>query len=190
MSQRGVRLATLGYFGHMWELYAMWAWIGVFYTARFDSTRVGSLLAFIVIGVGAAGSIVGGRIGDRRGRSTSTIISMLSSGAMAASIGFVGNSGPAGDAVVIVMGLIWGFWVVADSAQFSAAVTEHAAPDTVGTALTVQLASGFVLTVATIWLVPVVERAAGWGWAFALLAPGPILGTVAMHRLRSTHPSD
>ncbi|MDH3753740.1 MAG: MFS transporter [Acidimicrobiia bacterium] len=178
MANRGVRLATLGYFGHMWELYAMWAWIGVFFAERFESARVGSLLAFVVIGVGAAGSIVAGLLGDRWGRAPITILALVASGSMALVIGF---SGPA--VLVVAFGVIWGFWVVADSAQFSTAVTEHADPALVGTALTVQLASGFVLTVATIWLVPVIEEAAGWGWAFAALAPGPVLGVLAMQRL-------
>ena len=180
MANPGVRLATLGYFGHMWELYAMWAWIGTFYADRFDSARVGSLLAFVVIGVGAVGSIIAGRYGDRWGRGPVTMIAMGASGAMALVIGF-------GDiaALSVVLGVVWGFWVVADSAQFSAAVTEHADPALVGTALTVQLASGFVLTVATIWLVPEIEAAAGWGWAFAMLTAGPLIGVLAMRRLTS-----
>jgi hypothetical protein len=73
--------------------------------------------------------------------------------------------------------LFWGFWVVADSAQFSTLVTEVADQRYVGTAVTLQLALGFTLTVATIWLVPVLVEAVGWRWAFLALVPGPILGT-------------
>ncbi|MGI9600439.1 MAG: MFS transporter [Acidimicrobiales bacterium] len=178
LSNQGVRLATVGYFGHMWELYAMWAWVGAFYADRLDSARAGSLMAFLVIGVGAGGSVLGGVLGDRWGRVPSTIVSLLFSGAMAGVIGWIGNT-----SLLVVVGLVWGFWVVADSAQFSAAVTEWADPESVGTALTLQLASGFVLTVITIWLVPVVESRLGWGWAFAMLVPGPIVGVIAMRRL-------
>ena len=86
--------------------------------------------------------------------------------------------------VVVGVGLFWGFWVVADSAQFSTIVTEVVDARYVGTALTLQLATGFVLTVFTIFLVPVVRDAHGWGWAYLILAPGPILGALAMRSLR------
>jgi MFS family permease len=85
----------------------------------------------------------------------------------------------------VLVGVIWGFTVVADSAQFSTLVTEQADQAYVGTALALQLAVGFTLTVATIWLVPVLEDIVGWRWAFAFLAPGPALGVVAMTRLRA-----
>jgi hypothetical protein len=87
--------------------------------------------------------------------------------------------------LVLAVGLVWGFAVVADSAQFSTMVTEVADQRYVGTALTLQLAIGFTLTVATLWLVPLVRDVAGWGWAFALLAPGPLAGVVAMLRLKA-----
>jgi hypothetical protein len=84
---------------------------------------------------------------------------------------------------VLALGLVWGFAVVADSALFSTIVTEHADQAYVGTALALQLAIGFTLTVATIWLVPVLEESIGWRWTFAFLAPGPALGAFAMLRL-------
>ena len=180
---RGVRLAGLGYFGHMWELYAAWAWVHVFFTGIADGDRsTGAALAFAVIGVGGLGCYAGGRLGDSWGRTNTTSISMGVSGACALTIGFL-QDGPV--ALVVAVGLIWGFTVVADSAQFSTMVTELADQAYVGTALTLQLALGFTLTVVTIWLIPIVESAHGWGWAFALLAPGPILGTLAMLRLKS-----
>lgn len=184
---RRMRLATLGYFGHMWELYAMWAWFAVFYTDVVASNHSGdqsqrvAITTFVVIGVGALGSWTGGMISDRWGRANAAALAMAISGTAAVVIGLVRNGPPA---LVVAVAMIWGFTVVADSAQFSAIVTEVADQRYVGTAVTLQLAAGFILTVATIWLVPIVRDATGWSWAFLLLAPGPLLGVVAMIRLR------
>ena len=106
---------------------------------------------------------------------------MTFSGLAAATIGFVGH-GPL--LLILLVGALWGFWVVADSAQFSAVVTEFAEQRYVGTAVTLQLAIGFTLTVVTIWLVPIVRDDSNWGWAFLMLAAGPIVGIAAMARLR------
>jgi len=188
---RGVRLASLGYFGHMWELYAMWAWFAVFFAdvlvrhgdGGADLVRRHAALAtFAAIGVGALGCWAGGILGDRWGRTRTTALAMAISGACALSIGLVRDASPA---VVLAVGMVWGFWVIADSAQFSTIVTEVADQSYVGTALTLQLAAGFTLTVATIWLVPVLQEHLTWRWAFAFLAPGPFLGALAMLRLRS-----
>ena len=186
---REVRLASIGYFGHMWELYAMWAWIGVFYATSFEAGGTGlsvvaaSTAAFATIGVGAAGCVVGGRLADRHGRAWLTSLSMVLSGLSAVTIGLLW-SGPV--LPLVLLGLFWGFWIVADSAQFSTVVTEVADQRYVGTAVTLQLAFGFVLTVATIWLIPLLAELVGWRWAFVVLAGGPLLGTVAMLRLRAT----
>ncbi len=178
---RGVRLASLGYFGHMWELYAAWTWFVVFAADELYSDRVDAALAtFAMIAAGGLGCVVGGLLGDRVGRAETTAACMTISGVCALTIGFVPHG------LVLTIALVWGFTVVADSAQFSTLVTEHADQAYVGTALTLQLALGFTLTVATIWLVPYAADAAGWGWAFALLAAGPALGVAAMLRLRST----
>ena len=182
MRSRGFRLASLGYFGHMWELYAMWAWIAAFYTDSFgpSSARAASLSAFAVIAAGAAGSIYAGVFSDRRSRSDAASLALRWSGSVAVVFGFLSDAPPP---IVVGIGLVWGFWVVADSAQFSTIVTEVAEPEYVGTALTLQLAVGFILTVFTIFLVPVIRDAHGWGWAFLLLAPGPALGMWAMRAL-------
>jgi len=186
---REVRLASIGYFGHMWELYAMWAWIGVFYATSFEAGGTGlsvvaaSTAAFATIGIGAAGCVVGGRLADRHGRAWLTSLSMVLSGLSAVTIGLLW-SGPV--LPLVLLGLFWGFWIVADSAQFSAVVTEVADQRYVGTAVTLQLAFGFVLTVATIWLIPLLAELVGWRWAFVVLAGGPLLGTAAMLRLRAT----
>lgn len=185
-TDRKVLLASLGYFGHMWELYAMWAWFSVFFASTLTLHGVQSagtwaaFGTFAVIGIGALGCLAGGLLGDRWGRGRTTSLAMAISGACALSIGFM-EAAPV--LLVLLVGLLWGFWVVADSAQFSTLVTEVAEQSYVGTALTLQLAIGFVLTVPTIWLIPIVEQAAGWGPAFALLALGPLAGIVAMRAL-------
>ena len=179
---RGVRLASLGYFGHMWELYAMWAWFAVFFAAAVDDGAGAAYATFAVIGAGAVGCWAGGVLGDRVGRAETTAAAMAVSGTCALVIGLLLDA-PAW--VVLLVGLVWGFTVVADSAQFSTLVTEHADQAYVGTALTMQLALGFTLTVVTIWLVPFLADAVGWRWTFAFLVPGPALGVVAMLRLRA-----
>lgn len=187
-SNRGVRLASLGYFGHMWELFAMWAWFVVFFgdALAAHGTRPGAAApyaTFAVIGIGGLGSVVGGILGDRWGRANSTAIMMVMSGSCALIIGLLFD-GPLW--LLLLVALIWGFSVVADSAQFSTMVTELADQSYVGTALTLQLALGFTLTVATIWLIPVLEDIVGWRWAFAFLVPGPALGIFAMLRLKAS----
>ncbi len=183
VGNRGVRLASLGYFGHMWELYGMWAWVHIFFTdVTNGDARAGATIAFAVVGIGALGCYLGGRLGDGWGRTRTTAAAMAISGLCALVIGWLDGS-PSW--IVVIVGLVWGIAVVADSAQFSTMVTELADQAYVGTALTLQLALGFTLTVITIWLIPVVESSHGWGWAFALLAPGPALGTIAMMRLKN-----
>jgi MFS family permease len=183
---RAVRLATIGYFGHMWELYAMWAWIFAFSHAEFGmnggpaSSRDAAFAAFAIIGSGAIGCWVGGILGDRWGRTRLTRLSMALSGACCVLIGPVAHLG---NAPMIALAVFWGFWVIADSAQFSSIVTETGEQHYVGTAVTLQLAAGFTLTVVTIWLIPVLEHIVGWTWAFAVLAPGPLLGVVVMTKL-------
>jgi MFS family permease len=180
-ANRGVRLASLGYFGHMWELYAMWAWFVVFFAATVEGGAEAAYAAFAVIAAGALGCWVGGVLGDRIGRPETTAGMMAVSGTCALLIGLLID---APGWIVLLLGLVWGFTVVGDSAQFSTLVTEHADQAYVGTALTMQLAVGFTLTVATIWLVPLLADELGWRWAFAFLVPGPALGVVAMLRLR------
>jgi MFS family permease len=183
---RGVRLASLGYFGHMWELYGLWAWFVVFFRAVLNEHgladgAVAAYVTFAVIAIGALGCWIGGVAGDRWGRTRTTTAMMATSGACCLAVPFVFGA-PVW--VVVALGLLWGITVVGDSAQFSTMVTELADQAYVGTALTLQLAIGFTLTVATIWLLPLLAEDLTWRWAFAFLAPGPALGCVAMTRLR------
>ncbi len=185
-ANRGVRLASIGYFGHMWELFAMAAWFLIFFGDHLVALGQPALphaafVTFVVIAMGAAGSWAGGFIADRWGRTNFTALMLTISGLCSLGIGllFDGPTWP-----IVVVGLVWGFTVVADSAQFSAMVTEVGDQSYVGTALTMQIAIGFTISAATIWIIPLVEELTTWRWAFAVLALGPLLGIWAMLRLK------
>jgi MFS family permease len=186
VSNRGVRLATGGYLGHMWELYAMWTAMAAFWAyiggERSLPPYAAPTLAFLSIAMGAPGCVVAGILADRWGRATITIVSMALSGACCLWIGGLVH-GPL--ALLAAVSLLWGLTVVADSAQFSACVTELAPPRYIGTALTLQTCLGFLLTMVTIRLVPVWVSQWGWDRAFAPLAIGPALGILAMRKLRA-----
>jgi len=183
--QRELVFANLGYLGHMWELFAMWAWIQVFLTASFTLTGLSetwaSAVAFAVIAMGGLGSIAAGQLADRFGRTTVTIVSLVISGFCSVLVGFLFGGSPV---LLVILCLIWGFAIVADSAQFSAAVSELCQKEYTGTALTLQTSRGFLLTLVTIRLVPTLESYFGWERAFAFLALGPVAGIWAMYALR------
>jgi MFS family permease len=188
VASRGARLATLGYLGHMWELYAMWTWVGVFAAASFRAAGLvnpeglGEVAAFVAIGSGAAGCALAGYVADRMGKARVAMWAMLLSAASAALTGLTFGGSPLWLFALVV---VWGCAVVADSAQFSALVSEQAPADHIGTALTLQTCLGFLLTMVTIDWLPRVAEATSWRWASLLLVPGPLLGALAMRKLVS-----
>ena len=186
LRNRAVVLASLGYFGHMWELYAMWSWFLAYTRAALAAQgwTAGTTLSFItfgVIAIGAVGCVLAGVMSDGLGRTATTMAMMTASGLCALLIG-CSFAGPLW--LFLAIAAVWGITVIGDSAQFSAIVTEVGDSRYVGTALALQLGLGFLLTVVTIWLVPAVAELAGWRWVFLVLVPGPVLGTAAMAVLR------
>ena len=191
--ERRWRLATGGYLGHMLELYSAWTWLPVFIaasvaaqhgttprTADASHGSIASAIAFAALAIGGAGCVWGGLVADRRGREWLVTLAMAASGACALVIGLTfGRS----LWLLTPVALLWGFFVIADSAQFSVLVTESVPPHAVGTALTVQTSLGFLLTMVSIQLVPPFAAHVGWRWAFAMLALGPALGIASIRRL-------
>jgi MFS family permease len=185
------RLAIAGYLGHMWELYAAWTFVSVFFADYFALRGAGEagaearagVVGFAMIAAGGIGSVVAGRWADRLGRERIAIRAMWISGCCALAMGWLLRA-PVWLAVLVA--IVWGASVVADSAQFSALVTEVAPAHAVGTALTLQTALGFLLTSFSIAAVPHLRDAGGWPLAFGVLAVGPALGIAAMRRLESS----
>ena len=181
-SNRGVRLASFGYFGHMWELYGMWIWVPVMIRSNIalqnGDPKLAEVGSFIVIGAGAIGCVIAGFVADRVGRTLVTSWAMAISGTCCLVIGLLYGGNPV---LLLLVAAIWGATVVADSAQFSSCITELGDPQYIGTALTIQMCIGFLLTTISIELVPKIDN---WRYAFMILAPGPLFGVISMLRLR------
>jgi MFS family permease len=191
LAVRDVRLVTLGYLGHMWELYAMWAWIAVFSVASLTASgasgvaSLAALVAFVAIGSGAVGCVWAGRLADAIGKARTARAAMATSCACCLATALVFGRHPIW---LFALVAVWGFSIVADSAQFSALVSERAPADAVGTALTLQTSLGFLLTMVTIDALPRLAGVTGWRWACWLLALGPVVGYAAMGRLGGVRP--
>ncbi|TSI11748.1 MFS transporter [Lysinibacillus sp. BW-2-10] len=188
ISNKPVMLANYGYFGHMWELYAMWTWMPLFLGVAITkshssmSLAMSSILAFFIIGIaGGVGSIIGGYVAERIGKTKLTIYAMAISATCAILIGLTLQRSIW---LTVLLALIWGASVIADSGQFSAIITEFAQDHTVGTALAFQMAVGYVITIISINLITELEKLIGWQFVFTSLAIGPILGMIAMVRLQ------
>jgi MFS family permease len=197
-AERGPTRVSFGYFGHMWELYALWTWLSTFVAAgreaRGDTTTTAStgFIAFAAIGVaGVVGSLLGGCASDRFGRPPTAVAALVISGAccVASPLFFAAPT-----IILVAFVLVWGAAVIADSGVFSTALSETTDARFVGTALTAQTGIGFLLTVVTIQLVPIAAELIGWHYAFLILAPGPLIGAVAMFTLNApkqhSHPQE
>lgn len=188
-TDKRIRLAYAGYLGHMWELYAMWAWIGVATTVSYSAhlpqgqaQYLAGLTAFIAIGSGGIACVFAGKLADRIGKAEVTIIAMALSGtaALATAITF---GGPVWLTFAIVV--FWGITIIPDSAQFSAIIADIAPPDQAGSLMTFQTALGFSLTFITVQATPSLAANFGWPLVLSALALGPIFGIVAMLKLRA-----
>ncbi len=188
-TDRRLRLAYAGYLGHMWELYAMWAWIGAATAISYAVTLPAAvaqdfakLTAFVAIGLGGLACVVAGQVADRIGKADVTIYAMVFSGsaALATALTF---GGPPWLTFMIV--IIWGITIIPDSAQFSAIVADVSPPEQAGSLLTLQTALGFTLTIFTVQFAPVFAAFVGWPMVIAAMALGPVFGTIAMLRLKA-----
>jgi len=190
-TDRRIRAAYLGYFGHMWELYVFWAWVGAAATASYvaagasDPVSLGKLTAFVAIAAGAPACVIAGRCADRVGKARVAVAAMVASGGLALLTALSFGGAPA---LLFVLFVLWGIAVIPDSAQFSALVADHAPPEWAGSLLTFQTALGFLLTVATVQLAPLAASVFGWQALLAGLALGPLFGVAAMRPLLRLSP--
>ncbi len=189
-TDKKIRLAFGGYLGHMWELYALWAWIGTatavsygYHMSSHGAERLSTLTAFVAIGAGALLCPLAGKYADHIGKARLTIIAMAASGSAGLAMAVVfGGAVP----LVFTVAVLWGLAVIPDSAQFSALVADAAPPDKAGSLLTLQTACGFALATLTVQATPLVAAAIGWKATFVVLALGPAFGIVSMWRLRES----
>lgn len=181
-----IRRANFGYLGHMFELYAAWTWgpklLAESYARHGFTATSAAVAGFAFVAAGSIACVVAGITADRVGRTFTVIVCLATSGACALAAGWLIDY----PILLTCVMIVWGASVVADSAQLSAMVSELCDPERVGSALAMQTASGFLLTVLTIGLVPIATSYTNWGVALGMLALGPIVGIVSLVRLRET----
>jgi MFS family permease len=180
------RANSFGYFGHMWELYALWSLIAFPLQAALGDTTAVPLLAFLVVASGVVGCVGGGWLSRRIGERRTALLALIGSACACLVSGWLFACPPW---LLIPCLLLWGVLVVADSPQFSALAARLCPPEYTATALTIQNGIGFAITVLSIQCVAWTAELVGWRWAFLLLAPGPLLGAAAMIRLGRLVPS-
>jgi len=185
-SHRRFRLQAVGYFGHMWELYAFWSLHSVFLSASFaahgySGKSIVSLVAFLTIGLGTIGCISGGWISRRKGEKKVALVSLLVSGTLCATSGLLYLLPPG---LLSAFMLLWGIFVISDSPQFSALAARYCPPEYTGTALTIQNGIGFAITVISIQLTAWLSQSIGWQWAFSFLTLGPVIGIGALLKIK------
>ena len=187
-TNRRLRLAYAGYLGHMWELYAMWAWVGVAAAASYRVTldaetaqTLATATAFVAIGAGSVACVVAGKFADRIGKAQIAIIALVCSSSGAVLTG-LSLGGPVW--ITFALFTFWGIAIIPDSAQFSALVADASPPEHAGSLMTFQTALGFTLTFFTVQATPMLADALGWPVVFYILALGPVFGVVAMLRLQ------
>lgn len=180
--------AALGYFGHMWELYAFWAFVPWAVANAWPSLSAEqhSLWAFVVIACGAIGCAVGGRLSIRKGSARVAMVQLAISGLCCVLSPWLLDIG--GVAATLLL-LVWGITVVGDSPQFSTLGARTAPPEQVGTALTLMTMIGFAITIGSIQWLSALAQPNGPSWLLALLVAGPIVGLVAMAPLWRDDPT-
>lgn len=186
-SIRGFRSASLGYFGHMWELYAFWAFVPFAVRTVAGPEAGDGRWAFAIIGAGSLGCIAGGFASRRWGSARVAAILLAGSGVCCLLSPLILSTGSAELGLAFLV--LWGILVVGDSPQFSAIAARSAPPDKVGTGLTVMNALGFAITIPAIslltWVAPRIPEA----WVFTLLLPGPVIGVWALRHVLRADPT-